>query len=349
MFNILTRSVPVGPLYSHATSWSSLAQRASFTIKADLVLPSVIMQWSSASKSLFLLTPFIVSISNGTTKISLFTAIIACLPSCETRNAFKDEADGKLTTLSKPSVSILTDFTVKPLMNISVSPSGSHCRSFLAPPSFVSWLSSEPSRFAIQMSLFATKAILSAPPPTGMEGVGVSVAVSVGGTTVSVLVDSIATGTTVVSLTEDSVSVARGAEVAVLIDACVADGVLVPLNRKNPPARAATTTTGTMTNNTLNALLGGSAFASALTVGADGGVLLARTGAACNLVVMLRATSRKAFVISTALEKRSFLFFAIAFWMIISMPSGSFGFVCRIWGTGSVMCLMATAIGVSAS
>ena len=76
--------------------------------------------------------------------------------------------------------------------------------------------------------------------------------VSVGRGAASVSVASITTGTVVASLKDVGVSVFGGAEVTVLTGATVAVGVLVPLNRKKPPARAAIATTGTMTKKALN-------------------------------------------------------------------------------------------------
>src|SRR5262245_38343117 len=79
---------------------------------------------------------------------------------------------------------------VLPLMKIIVLPSGSHCKSVLAAPSEVSGIGSEPFTFISQISLLATKAILSTPPSTGkatgagvfVTGSRVAVAVSTGGT-----------------------------------------------------------------------------------------------------------------------------------------------------------------------
>src|SRR5215207_2380293 len=230
-------------------------------------------------------------------------------------------------------------------MKMIVSPSGSHCRSFFTPPSVVREISSEPSTFITQTSLLATKAILSAPPNAGTDGVSVSV--SVGGSEVAVLVDSMITmGMAVASASEVDVSVIEGAEVAVLTGVSVSSGVLVPLKRKKPPANAIMATTGTITKSPLNAFFWGMVCTLAFIVGVTFLTSLATVG---NLVTALRPTSRRALIISTAVEKRSFLFFAMAFWMIVSIPSGSFGLVWRMCGTGSVMCLMATAMGVSAS
>src|SRR5215207_1431632 len=137
-------------------------------------------------------------------------------------------------------------------MKMIVSPSGSHCRSFFAPPSVVNWIGSEPSTLITQTSLLATTAILSAPPKAGTEGAGVSV--SVGGMAASVLVDSTITiGIAVDSASGVDVSVIGGAGVEVLMGVSVPRGVPVPLKRKKPPATAITATTGTITKSALNA------------------------------------------------------------------------------------------------
>src|SRR5512141_518430 len=99
-------------------------------------------------------------------------------------------------------------------MKTMFSPSGSHCRSFLTPPSTVNCLRSEPSTFMTQISLLATNAILSAPPKARSEGM--AVLVGVGGREVSVAVDSDSTTGTLVELSMGAVvSVGRGADVAV--------------------------------------------------------------------------------------------------------------------------------------
>src|SRR5689334_20614808 len=104
---------------------------------------------------------------------------------------------------------------LKPLMKTMFSPSGSHCRSLLIPPSAVNCFGSEPSTFTIQISLLAISAILSAPPKTGSEGRDVSVGVD--GSAVSVAVDcTSATGTLVGLSVAALVSAGSGANVDVL-------------------------------------------------------------------------------------------------------------------------------------
>src|SRR5574341_2377631 len=231
---------------------------------------------------------------------------------------------------------------VFPLIKMIVLPSGNHCRSLFVAPSFVNCSRPVPSIFIVQISLLATKAILSAPPNVALANT-VAVSVGVGGASVSVA-STMTTGTTVTSFTGAEVSVAGGGSVKVLTGASVSTGVLVPLYKKTPPARAATTTTGMTTNNALNpffwAVTGCLLIAVPFTVGA---------AFICNFVGSPRRTACKAFIMSTAVAKRSFLSFAMAFWMIASIPAGSFGLVSRICGTGSVMCLMATPMGVCAS
>src|SRR5215207_2492237 len=139
-------------------------------------------------------------------------------------------------------------------MKINVSPFGSHCRSFLAPPSVVICRSPEPSILTSQTSLFATKASLSAPPKAGMDGGRVGVDISVGAGGVSVLVDSMTRGRGVASVTAVDVFVAGGAEVNVLTGASVSGGVRFPLKKRKPPARAAIVTIGTTTKSALNDL-----------------------------------------------------------------------------------------------
>src|SRR5512141_2744426 len=123
-------------------------------------------------------------------------------------------------------------------MKTMFSPSGSHCRSFLTPPSTVNCFGSEPSTFITQISLLATKAILSAPPKAGNPGMAVSVAV--GGSEVSVIVDSISTIGIFVGLSMGAdVSVGKGAEVDVTIGGLtggsVAAKLLLLLKKKKPP------------------------------------------------------------------------------------------------------------------
>src|SRR5215208_6952471 len=135
-------------------------------------------------------------------------------------------------------------------MKMTLSPSGSHCKSFLVTPSVVSCFSSEPSTFMSQISLLATKAILSAPPGEGSAGTAVSVGARGG---ISVLVAStIATGTSVELSTGADVSVAGGTGVDVLTGGSVTTGCLLPLNRNKPVAKTATTPTGIIINSALN-------------------------------------------------------------------------------------------------
>src|SRR6266498_1731906 len=224
-------------------------------------------------------------------------------------------------------------------MKTMFSPSGSHCRSFLTPPSTVNCLRSEPSTFMTQISLLATNAILSAPPKASNDGTTVTVGVE--GREVSVIVGSISTtGIFVGLLTGADVSVGKGADVEVLTDASVAGEFLPLLKKKNPPARTAIAITGMTTNNALNPFFCGMGCTLAFMVG---------VAFTCNFVGSPRAASRRALVISTAVEKRWVLSFAIAFWIMASTDSGSWGLVCRMCGTGSVICLIATAMGVSAS
>src|SRR5690242_12742613 len=120
-------------------------------------------------------------------------------------------------------------------MKIRFSLSGSHCRSLLEAPSLVNCFRPEPSMFTSQISLLATKAILSAPPWTGKGGG----AVFVGVVGTSVLVASTtAIGTFVGVLTRVAVSVTGGGTVNVLTGACVvvAGAFLLPfkLKRKTP-------------------------------------------------------------------------------------------------------------------
>ena len=123
-------------------------------------------------------------------------------------------------------------FDVKPLIKTMFSPSGSHCRSFLIPPSTVNFLRSEPSTFMTQISLLATNAILSAPPKARSEGM--AVLVGVGGRGVSVAVDSISTTDTLVGLSTGAVvSVGRGIEVDVLTGASVGGEFLPSLRKKS--------------------------------------------------------------------------------------------------------------------
>src|SRR6266540_5405014 len=200
-----------------------------------------------------------------------------------------------------------------PLIKTMFSPSGSHCKSFLVPPSAVNCFSSKPSTFIAQISLLATKAILSAPPKA--RGAGMVVSVRVGGREVSVIVGSISTiGMFVGLLTGADVSVGKGADVDVstdvLIGGFVAGEFLFSLKRKNPPASAAIAITGTMTNSALNPFFAGTGCIPAFTVGMA--CLTLPASVVCNLVGVPRAASRRASVISTAVEKRWVLSFAMA-------------------------------------
>src|SRR5688572_11569155 len=131
-------------------------------------------------------------------------------------------------------------------MKIKVLPSGNHCKSLLRPPSVVNWASSEPSTFISQISLLATKAILSAPPNAGTNGT-VGVSVGVGGASVAVA-STMETGTSVDVWTGTEVSVIAGTEVGVLDGASVKVGLAIP-RKKKIPAPAAITNTGTIAMN----------------------------------------------------------------------------------------------------
>src|SRR5512138_817381 len=156
---------------------------------------------------------------------------------------------------------------VLPLIKRIVSLFGSHCRSFFAPPSVVNCLRFVPSTFTSQISLLATKAILSAPPRLDTDGL----AVSVGAGGVSVLaVSSTAIGKLVGASVGTDVSVFKTIVVDVLIGTSVLAGLRPPLNTKNPAAITATTpsaSTGRITRSALNPFFWGAIFTLVLTVG----------------------------------------------------------------------------------
>src|SRR5512138_1671638 len=118
-----------------------------------------------------------------------------------------------------------------------VLPSGSHCRSLFAPPSLVNCFRPDPSTFISQISLLATKAILSAPPRMDDDGAVVSSGASVGAAGVSVLVAArFATGTAVELFGEAGASVFAEREVEVLTGTPVFAGLSPPLITNKAPA-----------------------------------------------------------------------------------------------------------------
>src|SRR5215207_6349605 len=166
---------------------------------------------------------------------------------------------------------------VRPLRKRRVSVS-SHCRSFLVAPSLVSCLGSLPSTFINQISLFATNAILSTPPRLGSSG-AVGVSVAVGTAWVGVSSDT-STGSVTLVCGID-VSVKAGADVdGLMTGASVSMGVLlIPLNKKKPPAMTAMATPGRITTIGLKAFFGTASSFLLTTV-----LFMAGNAWVCNLV-----------------------------------------------------------------
>src|SRR5215510_7820605 len=124
--------------------------------------------------------------------------------------------------MSTAPVLILTNLIVFPLRKRRVSLS-KNWRSVLTPPSLVNTLGSEPSTFITQISLFATNAILSAPPIERANG---AVIVSVGAGRVSVEVSAGITTASVTAADVGSDVSLAGIDVKVLAGGAVAAGRL---------------------------------------------------------------------------------------------------------------------------
>ena len=199
------------------------------------------------------------------------------------------------------------------------------------------------------MLLSLRKATWSAPPMTGREGVGVSV-----GGRVAVGVPESAASVWLGEGRGEGV-VEAGATAAGEGEA-VAAGKSLSRNRRNPPPAR---TIMTIRNNSASQASGASRFFLAKTVLASGAacavaaceaacIVLGGRGFPARIGVSPRRKACMVSSISPAVEKRSLRSLAMAVATIVSIQAGRSGFTFRMCGTGSVTCLMASPMGVSA-
>ena len=266
-----------------------------------------------------------------------------------------------------------------PLINTSLLVPGIHCRLDFGSLLLVSCFKLEPSIFIIQTSLDWKKASLSAP-PSATPGAGVALgaagAAANGAAWVAVAEGGRGGGTVV--KVGDSVLVGAAATCGV---GCV-DGpgtfAFEPLHqgtidkgpdagqrlkatikmaaRTHNPSSPPTIDTGISMLNLFPPVPSGVFEGWAMRV--LPGAILVRA-AAMRVAVMVAflmassplcpaATAESAMLNSPAVAKRSAGLFAMAFSMMDSTAAGRLGFTSKIWGTGSVICLTTTAMGVVA-